>query len=68
MFNISTPMSEKRLTKAGNGIEDALRELRPYVEKAAPELIYQIGEKKALRMVRSKMKIKDRRKRWPETD
>lgn len=41
MFNISTPMSEKEINQAGSVLRDALRELRPYIEKAAPELIVQ---------------------------
>jgi glutamate-1-semialdehyde 2,1-aminomutase len=40
MFNISTPMSEKEVNQAGSVLRDALRELRPYIEKAAPELLF----------------------------
>jgi glutamate-1-semialdehyde 2,1-aminomutase len=40
MFNISTPMSEKEINDARTALKDCLIELRPYIEKAAPELIY----------------------------
>jgi glutamate-1-semialdehyde 2,1-aminomutase len=41
MFNISTPMTEKEVSQVGKVLREALRELRPYIEKAAPELIVQ---------------------------
>jgi glutamate-1-semialdehyde 2,1-aminomutase len=41
MFNVSTPMSEKEVNQAGSALRETLRELKPYIEKAAPELILQ---------------------------
>lgn len=39
MFNISTAMSEKEINEARTGVKSCLSELKPYIEKAAPELI-----------------------------
>jgi glutamate-1-semialdehyde 2,1-aminomutase len=39
MFNISTPMGESEVKQAGTALRKCLVELRPYIEKAAPELI-----------------------------
>jgi glutamate-1-semialdehyde 2,1-aminomutase len=38
-FYISTPMSEEEITEAGIAVKSSLIELRPYIEKTAPELI-----------------------------
>jgi len=38
-FNISTVMDEQGINKAAAALESCLLELRPYIEKAAPELI-----------------------------
>lgn len=39
MFNISTPMEEREIMQARTAMKESLMELRPYVEKTAPELI-----------------------------
>jgi len=39
MFNISTPMTEKEVDALGASFKDCLLELKPYIEKTAPELI-----------------------------
>jgi glutamate-1-semialdehyde 2,1-aminomutase len=39
MFNISTPMSEKEVEVVGTTLKDCLVDLKPYIEKVAPELI-----------------------------
>jgi glutamate-1-semialdehyde 2,1-aminomutase len=39
MFNISTPMGEKEIEGASTALKNCMEELRPYIEKAAPELI-----------------------------
>ncbi len=39
MFNISTPMGEKEVDEAGTALKSCLQELKPYLEKASPELI-----------------------------
>jgi len=39
MFNISTPMGEKEIHEASTAVRDCLVEMRPYIEKMAPELI-----------------------------
>jgi glutamate-1-semialdehyde 2,1-aminomutase len=39
MFNISTPMGEKEVEEAGTALKNCLIKLKPYIEKAAPELI-----------------------------
>ena len=41
MFNISTPMREKEIIEARTALKTSLVELRGYVEKVAPELIYE---------------------------
>jgi glutamate-1-semialdehyde 2,1-aminomutase len=40
MFNISTPMGEKEISEAGATLKSCLEELKPYIEKVAPELIF----------------------------
>lgn len=40
-FYVSTPMSEKETNEAKVAVRESLLELRPYIEKTAPELIYQ---------------------------
>jgi len=40
-FNISTPMSEKEINESRVALKSCLVELKPYIEKAAPELILQ---------------------------
>lgn len=40
MFNISTPMSEKEIKEASTAVKSCLLELIPYIEKAAPMLIF----------------------------
>ena len=40
MLSISTAMGEKEIDEAKNALKDCLLEMRPYVEKAAPELMY----------------------------
>ena len=39
LFAISTPMMEKEINLTTKVIEDALSELRPYIEQIWPELI-----------------------------
>jgi glutamate-1-semialdehyde 2,1-aminomutase len=39
MFNISTAMGEKEVTEAGSAVKSCLLEMKPYIEKMAPELI-----------------------------
>jgi len=39
MFNISTPMGEDEIMEVRTALAESLIELRPYIEKAAPELI-----------------------------
>ena len=39
MFCLSTPMGEKEIDEATAALEACLLELRPYIEKAASELI-----------------------------
>jgi len=39
MFNISTPMSEKEMSETRAALKTSLLELKPYIEKTAPELI-----------------------------
>jgi glutamate-1-semialdehyde 2,1-aminomutase len=38
-FNISTVMDEQEINRAATALKSCLLELRPYIEKAAPELI-----------------------------
>jgi hypothetical protein len=38
-FNISTPMSENEVDKLSAAARSALIEMRPYIEKTAPDLI-----------------------------
>ena len=39
MLNISTPMGEKEVEELGKALKSSLMEMKPYIEKAAPELI-----------------------------
>ena len=39
MFSISTPMSEKEVDEAVAAVRDCLVDIKPYIEKTAPELI-----------------------------
>lgn len=39
MLNISTPMREEEIEEAAQALKSSLIELKPYIEKAAPELI-----------------------------
>jgi glutamate-1-semialdehyde 2,1-aminomutase len=39
MFNISTPMGDKEIHEASTAVRDCLLEMRPYIQKMAPELI-----------------------------
>jgi glutamate-1-semialdehyde 2,1-aminomutase len=39
LLNISTPMGEKEVTEAGIALKSCLLEMKPYIEKVAPELI-----------------------------
>lgn len=39
MFNISTPMGEKEIMEARTVLKSCLLELKPFIEKTAPELI-----------------------------
>ncbi len=39
MFNISTPMGEEEIEAVAAALKDCLIEMKPYIEKAAPELI-----------------------------
>jgi glutamate-1-semialdehyde 2,1-aminomutase len=39
MFNISTPMDNKEIEQASTALRDCLFELRPFLEKNAPELL-----------------------------
>jgi glutamate-1-semialdehyde 2,1-aminomutase len=39
MLNISTPMGEKEVEALGKALKSSLKEMKPYIEKAAPELI-----------------------------
>jgi hypothetical protein len=39
MLNISTPMGEKEVEELGKALKSSLMEMKPYSEKAAPELI-----------------------------
>jgi glutamate-1-semialdehyde 2,1-aminomutase len=39
MFNISTPMGEKEIDEARSALTTCLLQLRPYIERTAPELI-----------------------------
>jgi glutamate-1-semialdehyde 2,1-aminomutase len=38
-FNLSTPMNEKEIDQVASILKSCLMELKPYIEKAAPELI-----------------------------
>jgi glutamate-1-semialdehyde 2,1-aminomutase len=38
-FIISVPMSEEQIEKAAAAFKDCLKEIKPYIEKSAPELI-----------------------------
>jgi glutamate-1-semialdehyde 2,1-aminomutase len=40
-FYVSTPMTERETHEAKVAVRESLLELKPYIEKAAPELIYQ---------------------------
>ena len=39
MFNISTPMGAREISQAAGALKSCLEELKPYIEKTAPELI-----------------------------
>lgn len=39
MFNLSTPMGENEINEVRGALKSSLEELKPYIEKAAPELI-----------------------------
>jgi len=39
MFNLSTPMGENEIKEVRTAVKSCLEELKPYIEKAAPELI-----------------------------
>ena len=39
MLNISTPMGEKEVEALGKALKSSLMEMKPYIEKASPELI-----------------------------
>jgi len=39
MFSLSTPMDEKEIGQTTTGVKDCLEELKPCIERVAPELI-----------------------------